>query len=187
MSANRISKRYAKSLIDLAREEKKLDLILKDVESLKELFEGSEDFRSFIKSPIIQAEKKVSIIHKMFDGKYDDLTVKFMAILARKQREPLLPEVTEAFIEQYRTLNKISTAVVTVAQDLSEENKKMIKDKLEKSGISFETVILEIKKDPSLIGGFVLEFNNYVYDASVAHQLEQIGKNFKGNVFQRQN
>lgn len=185
MSAIRISKRYAKSLIDLAGEEKKLDRILEDVESLKTLFAGSEDFRNFIKSPIIQAEKKVAIINKLFDGKYDDLTVKFMAILARKQRESLLPEITDAFIEQYRTLNHISTAVITVAKDLSEENKKMIKEKLEKSGISFETVELEIKKDPSLIGGFVLEFNNYVYDASVAHQLETLGKKFKGNAYQR--
>lgn len=186
MSAGRIATRYAKSLIDLAVEEKKIDQILKDVESFRDLIKESPDFRTFIKSPVIQASKKVSILKELFAKKYDDLTVKFLAILAQKQREPLLPEIAEAFVEQYRTMNKISTAVVTVAKELSAENKKMIKQQLEKSGISFDTVELEVKKDPSLIGGFVLEFNNYVYDASVSHQLDLLGKQFKGNLYDRQ-
>ena len=186
MSVGRIAGRYAKSLIQLAEEEKKVDRVLEDVEAFRGLIKGSKDFKNFIKSPIIQTSKKKAIIGDLFKGKFDDLTIKFLEILTQKQREAFLPEIADEFVLQYRTKMKISTAVVTVANELTAENKKLIKAKLEKSGVAFENVELEVKKDPSIIGGFVLEIGNYIYDASVAHQLDQLRKQFGKNAFQSQ-
>ena len=151
MSVGRIASRYAKSLIQLAEESKKLDRVLEDVESFRTLVKESSDFRNFIKSPIIQASKKKTIIRGLFGDKYDELTVKFLEILAQKQRESLLPEIADEFVLQYRNKMEISTVIVTVADTLSDANKKLIKEKVEQSGVAFSNVELEVKKDPCII------------------------------------
>lgn len=183
MSVGRIASRYAKSLIQLAREEKKLDRVLEDVESFRGLVKDSADFRNFIKSPIIQVSKKKAILSQLFEKSYDDLTVKFLQLLTQKQRESLLPEIAEEFVLQYRHLRGISTAVITVADELSEETQKLVKEKLEESGIAFDKVELTIQKDPAIIGGFILEIGSQVYDASISKQLNQLKKNFRKNEF----
>jgi F-type H+-transporting ATPase subunit delta len=52
-----------------------------------------------------------------------------------------------------------------------------------KSNAGLENVELETKTDESLIGGFVLEFNNNLVDASVLRDLKDIKKQFEGNVY----
>lgn len=186
MSAGRIASRYAKSLIQLAEEENKLDRVLEDVESFNTLVKESKDFKNFIKSPIIQLTKKKAIIGALFNGKYDELTVKFLEILTQKQRESFLPEIAQEFILQYRAKKEISTAVVTVANELSDDLKALIQKKLQESGATFDKVELEVKKDPSIIGGFILEIGNLIYDASVSQRLNKLKKEFTGNQFQSQ-
>lgn len=178
MSAGRIASRYAKSLIQLAEEQKKLDKVLEDIESFRTLVKDNADFRNFIKSPIIQLSKKKAIWNKLFSGKYDDLTLKFLEILTQKQREVLLPEIADEFVLQYKTKKQISTAVVTVASELSDANRKLIQEQIEKSGVAFSKVELTVQKDPSLIGGFILEMDNYIYDASIANQFNELKKQF---------
>ena len=44
---------------------------------------------------------------------------------------------------------------------------------------NLENVELDVKIDDKLIGGFVLEFNNNLVDASVLRDLKDISKQFK--------
>ena len=71
---------------------------------------------------------------------------------------------------------------MTTAVDLSAEVKKSIENKV-KSETNFATVELTTKTDESLIGGFVLEFNNNLVDASIARDLRDIKKQFLNNEF----
>lgn len=183
MSTGRIASRYARSLIQLAEEEKKLDRVLEDVEAFRGLLTGSKDFKNFIKSPIIQVSKKKAILAKLFEKKFDDLTIKFLQLLTQKKRESLLPEIADEFVLQYRNKKGISTAVITVANELTDATASLVKEKLEKSGVAFDQVELTIQKDPDIIGGFILEIEGQIYDASVANQLRQLKKDFQGNEF----
>jgi F-type H+-transporting ATPase subunit delta len=181
MSVGRIASRYAKSLLQLAEEEKKLDRVLEDVEAFRSLIAESKDFKNFIKSPIIQVSKKKAILAEIFNKKFDDLTVKFLQLLTQKQRESLLPEIADEFVLQYRNKKGISTAVITVANELTDATSKLIKEKLEKSGVAYDQVELVVQKDPEIIGGFILEIGGQIYDASVVSQLNKLKKNFRGN------
>ena len=184
MSVSRIASRYAKSLIDLAIEQDILEKVKDDVSSFEALVVNSRDFLAFLKSPVIKFGKKKAIIRELFAGKYQDLTVKFLELLAQKQRESLLPDVAVHFMDQYRYLKQISTAKITSATELTPEMVKTIKTRLEKSGVAFEQVELETTVDPKLIGGFILEFGDYVYDSSIAHKLDDLRKSFTGNLYE---
>lgn len=184
MSVSRIASRYAKSLIELAIETNTLEKVKEDVESFKVLVEESRDFYVFLKSPVIPYSKKKSILEQFFSGKYEELTLKFLVLLTQKQREAYLPEVAVHFLQQYRDLKEISTARVTSAIALTPEMVKAIEEKLEKSGIAYENVELATKVDPGLIGGFILEFGDYVYDSSISYKLEEMRKEFRGNLYE---
>jgi F-type H+-transporting ATPase subunit delta len=107
----------------------------------------------------------------------------FLRILLRKGREAQLVEIANEFDLQYRAIKHITTVKLTTAVKLSEEAVKAIHAKLMASTNTDQNVELTTEVDPDLIGGFVIEFGDKLYDASVAHKLEQMKGNFKGNLY----
>lgn len=182
MSIARIAHRYAKSLIDLASEQGKLERVLEDVQSFKNLSKNKE-FRAFIKSPIIHHSKKEAIVENLFKGKFDILTMSFLHILIRKGREAYLPEIAEEFIQEYKKLKHITTVRLTTAASLSEVAKKAIETKLVASNKTSDKVELVTVVDPDIVGGYVLEFDGNVYDASIKHKLMQLKDEFDDNLY----
>lgn len=182
MSVTRIASRYAKSLIDLAVEQKKLDRIKEDVDSFQKVVEV-RDFYLLLKSPIIKPDKKLAIFEKIFLGKYDVLTMEFLKILLRKGREQYLPEVAKEFLVQYRQIKGISVVKVTTAKPLSEHAIESIRQKLLDSVATKDHIEISTKVDPLLVGGFVIEFGDRLYDASIKHKLEKLKAEFKDNAY----
>lgn len=182
MSVARIASRYAKSLIDLSVERNKLDRVKQDVESFSQLTDV-RDFYLLLKSPIVKGDKKWSIIKEILKDNYDDLTMAFLKILVDKGRENYLPEIGKEFMDQYRKINHISVVTVKTATKLSEDQMKEIKAKLVASTVTDQKVKLITEVDPDLIGGFVVEFDDRLYDASVKHQLRKLKKEFEGNLY----
>ena len=185
MSVTRIASRYAKSLLDLAIEQGKTERTLEDMNYLKEAVK-SRDLYLMLKSPIINVNKKKDIMKVLFEGKFDEISMGFVDIILRKGRESYLPEIAQQFEEQYRKYKKISTAVITSAHQLTEASVAKIKAKLLASNITDESVELVTKVDPELIGGFVIEIGDKLYDASVAGKLNKLKKEFVGNTYKVQ-
>ncbi|MDX1943221.1 MAG: ATP synthase F1 subunit delta [Saprospiraceae bacterium] len=182
MSVARIAHRYAKSLVDLAIERDKLDRVLEDVQSFKEAAKN-RDFYLLMKSPVIHHAKKQQVIEALFKGKYDELTMAFLQILIKKGREGYLPEIANEFIHEYKKYKHITTVRLTTATPLSEAAVKLIHDKLEASKETDSQVQMETVVDEHLIGGFTLEFDGKVYDASVKSKLEDLKKEFEDNLY----
>lgn len=182
MSAQRIATRYAKSLIDLAEERGKLDRVLDDIKYFREIAKN-RDFALLLKSPIIKADKKQQVFDVLFQGKCDELTMAFLNILLKKGRESGLVDIADEFIQQYKRRNHISTVRLTTASPLSQSTIQAIHQKLLASTATDEKVELETKVDPALVGGFVVEFEDKLYDTSVAHKMALLRKEFKDNLY----
>lgn len=182
MSNARLAGRYAKSLIDLATEQNQLETIYADMKYIQAVCKSNQDFVNVLRSPIIKADQKNSIINAITKDKVSLLTNSFTVLLVKKGRETDLPEMANAFIEQYNALKGIHQVTLTTAVDVSEEVKKSIEQKV-KAESQFSSVELTTKTDESLIGGFVLEFNNNLVDASIARDLKDIKKQFLNNEF----
>lgn len=180
MSVTRIASRYAKSLMDLALEQGTLDRILADVNSLKDSM-SNRDLFLMLKSPIINAGKKKDILKAIFGASFDQSTMTFMDIVVGKGRESILPEIADEFLELYRQHKNITNVKVTSAQPLSEDALNKIKSKLTASDLTTSEVEIETSVDPSLIGGFVIEIGDKLYDSSVAHKLNLARKEFTNN------
>ncbi len=185
MSIQKIAGRYAKSLIDLAIEQNKLEVIKEDVKLFKSVT-ANREFYLVMKSPIINSGKKQSILKAIFEGKVDTTTMAFLDIIAVKGREGFLPEIADAFMDQYNLIHQMSKLKVTTAVPMDEVALDAIRRKVLASGITTANLEIVASVDPSIIGGFVLEFGDRLYDDSIAHKLDLLKQEFKTNYFEKQ-
>ncbi|MBS1662136.1 MAG: ATP synthase F1 subunit delta [Bacteroidetes bacterium] len=178
----RLAARYAKSILDLSLEKGQLGAVYNDMLFLQAACKSSRELVNLLRSPIIKADKKASILTAVTAGKVSDTTTAFIKLLLNKEREAYLPEIATSFIEQYKTHMGIQTVTLTTASPVSEEVKQAILDKV-KAARGIQQIDLHTKVDASLIGGFVLEIGDELVDASVAFELNNIKKQFQNNDF----
>ncbi len=183
MSSYRIASRYAKSLIDLASEQGKLDRVLEDMDLFVAVCKV-RDIQLMLKSPVVTTDRKLKVFAALFTGKVDSLTFSFLDIILKKGRESLLAEIAQEFIYQYREIKGISIVEVTSAETLPAETMEAIRQKLVDSKLTHGQIEFKTKIDPSLIGGFVISFEDKWYDASVLHQLDLLRKEFDSKEYQ---
>ena len=178
MSSKRIATRYAKSILDLAVEQGKLATIMSDFEQLKESFKN-RDLYLMAKSPIIKADQKMDVFKAIFEGKLDVLTLTFMEVLTTKRRENIFPEIVNEFFDQYRKKMGILSVTMTTAVPADEALLASAKAKILSSGISATQVDIQNIVNPDILGGFQLEYDGKVYDASVATHLRNLKQNLR--------
>ena len=65
---------------------------------------------------------------------------------------------------------------------MNEETLSKIKDKIHSEMTQGGTVEIETRIDASLLGGFVIEIGDSLYDASVVTRLNKLRKEFTGSV-----
>src|ERR1700689_2257734 len=94
----RLAGRYAKSILDLSIERNQLDAVYHDMVFLQGICESNRDFVNFLRSPIVKPDKKEKTLTAITAGQVSELTAAFIKLLTSKGREPLLPEITVAFI-----------------------------------------------------------------------------------------
>ncbi len=184
MSINRVAGRYAKSIIDLATENNKLEVVLNDMEVFKKSLE-SRDLYLMLKSPIIHSDKKLKVLGILFDGKFDKITMAFVDICVRKGRETILPEIISEFIVQYNKLKKITTITISTAKELPASELEAIKQKLMLSKETGDKIDIIVKLKPELIGGYVVEIGDKLYDASISYKLDTLRKQFTSNHYEK--
>lgn len=182
MQNPRLAGRYAKSLIDLATERNELEKVYTDMQYLDTVGKASPEFLRLMRSPVIKTEKKQAVLDAVAKGKLSPITEGFNKLLIAKSRENIIPEIAVAFIEQYNVIKGINKVKLTTAQALSDAGREAILKKV-KADSGMQKIELETKVDESLIGGFVLEYNNNLVDASILRDLKDIKKQFTSNDF----
>jgi len=134
-----------------------------------------------LSSPVVKADKKVDILHKLFDGKLSAITMGFITLLTRKGREGYLPEIVSSFLNQLRKHQGITVAEVTSAVALDAGSRaKMLESAAKLAGGQVELVE---KVDASLIGGFVLKVGDKQIDSAIANRIKALKREFAENPY----
>jgi F-type H+-transporting ATPase subunit delta len=157
-------------------------VVLDDMKYLHELCSKSHDFTLMLRSPIIKSDKKLTIVKAVLKDHLNALSNSFLELLIKKGREFFLPEMTEAYMRQYKELKHIHEIRLTTAIQINEDLYQSIKDKVAAS-LNDGSVDLKLKVDKELIGGFVLEAGDKLFDASIRRDLNDIKKQFTQNLY----
>jgi F-type H+-transporting ATPase subunit delta len=182
MNNPRLAGRYAKSLLDLAVEQNSLNEVYTDIKFLRSICKSNPDFVAVLKSPVIKVDKKEKIIESITTGRVSKLTTLFIQLLVRKTRESNLPEIVQAFVEQYNKMKDIHHVKISTAVPLSAEAEKAILDKV-RSNTPIQNIELETVVEDALVGGFKLEVGGVLVDASILKELHDLKKQFKNNEY----
>ena len=185
MNNPRLAGRYAKSLLDLAIEQNKLDAVYTDIKLLKTICKSNPDFVAVLKSPVIKADTKQKIIGAITNGRISDVTSLFIQLLVRKTRESSLPEIVTAFVEQYNKIKDIHHVKITTAVAMSNDAEQAILNKV-RSNTPIQNIELETAVEEELIGGFKLEVGGTLVDATILKDLNEVKKQFRNNEYIQQ-
>jgi len=180
MQNPRLAQRYAKSLIDLSAELKQLDIVHADIMLLDAICSQSREFVLMLKSPIIKADKKYKIIAAVSENKISKITQTFIKLLCSKNRESNLPEIINSFIEQFNKIKGIHKVKLTTATPVSDQIKDLFIHKIQEAS-SLKKIELETVVNENIIGGFVLEMEGRLIDASILRDLNDVKKQFANN------
>ena len=184
MSSTKLASRYAKSILDLAIEQGKLELVLNDMRLLNTSIDNNRDFYLMLKSPIVNGDKKMEVVLKAFHESISEITENFIGILMRKNRESYLPEIIEEFINQYNLYMHITPVKITTAQQISPEMQNTLIEKL-KATAGLQLIELTTAIDPTLIGGYVLQWEDKLIDNSISRGLAMMKDEFDNNDYVR--
>lgn len=178
----KLAGRYAKALMDLASEQGRVEEVFQSVNSLEKTIAQSAELKALFRSPIISTDKKLKVSNALGQQmQMDNLTLSFCNLIINKNRDYFLFEILEAFVDLYKVKNNIAKVALTVAHPLSDAMKASIEQGITKQ-LSDKKIELNIKVDEKLIGGFILESNNKLFDASIARDLRDIKEQFNKNL-----
>jgi F-type H+-transporting ATPase subunit delta len=177
MQLNRAASRYAKSLLDLAIEQNKLEDVQAGVLTVQGALAESKDLELLVSSQVVQEDKMAKALQAVFAGKIDELLMNFILLVAKNNRSTIIPDILTAFELKYKVYKKVLVVELKSAVKLADKQKEEIK-KLLLKGDDFKDVELQEVIDPSLIGGFIISTGEKQYDASIATKLRELKANF---------
>ncbi len=180
-----VARRYALALYQEAQEKGVADRIDDDMDALRETLDSSRELVSLFRSPVVPRPKKEAVLGRLFEGKVDELTMRFIKLLVDKEREELLP----ATVTAYNTLKDerlgVVEAHVRTAKPLGYDEAEALRKALEAQ--SGKKVRMKMDVEPALKGGLVVRMGDKVFDGSVRHQLQVLSAQFQERAFLSQN
>ena len=178
MDNGKISVRYARALFQLAQEQGCEDAVYDGLTRFAHNYLlAIAQFNEVLGDPMVAREEKVRLVEMAVGEPLHDTLKQFIAFVAEQKREDKMFFIAMKYMEMYRKKHSILNTQLTTATELPEATLDKIKAYVEQT-FKVEAE-MEVKIDPSLIGGFILDIENTRMDASVAGQLNALKNKLK--------
>jgi F-type H+-transporting ATPase subunit delta len=172
-SVSGVSGRYATALFELARDEKSIDAVKADLDRFSAMLDESADLKRLVRSPVFSSEAQSKALAAVLDqAGITGIGSNFLKVLTANRRLFAVADVIRAFNALVAKFRGEATADVTVAEALSDKNLDALKTSLK--AVTGKDVILNVKVDPSIIGGLVLKLGSRMIDSSLRTKLNSI-------------
>ena len=168
-----IARVYASALFESAKEGGKLDAIREQLGAFADALEGSRDLQLFLFSPSFSSAEKIEALKSAVTDAEPEF-LNFLELLLEKGRMPVIFRIRRQFDALWAKENKRLGVVVTSAVELDPEIAKRIGAEIEEQ--TGNTVELESRVDPDILGGLVVQVGNMVLDTSIRNRLEKLRK-----------
>ena len=172
-SVSGVSGRYATALFDLARDEKSIDAVKADLDKFEAMLAESPELLRLVRSPVFSAETQSRALAAVLEkAGIDGISAKFLKVLTANRRLFAVNDVIRAFRALVAKFKGEATADVTVAEALNDKNLDALKTALK--SVTGKDVALNVKVDPSIIGGLIVKLGSRMIDSSLRTKLNSI-------------
>lgn len=171
----RLAKRYARALLDLAREAEALDAWSGELGRAAAAF-SEPRLQPILLSPAIDGAARRRTARAVVEALAVPPTVRnLILVLAERDRLALLPDVARWYDQLLDDAVGRARVTIRSAVTLAAPEKTALVELARRLTGSRE-VVATSELDPELLGGVVLDVGGTVYDGSVRSQLARLGK-----------
>jgi F-type H+-transporting ATPase subunit delta len=170
-----VAKVYAEALLQAASRRGQASDVLSELQALvDDVFRREPGLELFLSSPAIGRDRKKTILQQTFAGRASELLTDFLYVLNAHDRLELLRTIASVYKNLYdRRENRVQVRVRS-AVPLTDQQREVLVSEL-RSAFGKEPV-LHTSVDSGLLGGLVVQVDDWVYDSSVRTRLETIRK-----------
>ncbi len=173
-----VSRRYAKALMLIGKEDGNADLYSEELSQAVELFDSNKEFEKAVVNPLFDKNERKNVLSKVLEKTDLSKVMKsFLVLLFDKGRIGFLREICDFYKKLADELKGVVHAKLVSAAELSSEAVEKIRQGLAKR--TGKDIILDIEQDTDLIGGIVTEIGDLVLDGSVKTQLFNMRESLK--------
>ncbi|MCL2715785.1 MAG: F0F1 ATP synthase subunit delta [Alphaproteobacteria bacterium] len=172
-SVSGVAGRYATALFELARDQNMVDAVMADLANFEAVLGESADLTRLVRSPVFSSDSQSKALaavltHLGMTG----ISANFLKVLTANRRLFAVADVIRAYRTLVARFRGEASADVTVAKALSEKNLDALKAALK--SVTGKDVALNVKVDPSIIGGLVVKLGSRMVDSSLRTKLNSI-------------
>jgi F-type H+-transporting ATPase subunit delta len=185
ITAKRVDIRYATALLQIAKERGIEKDVYDDMLEIRALTVTNMDFKNFLKSPTLKTSQKTHILKVLLENVLHQLTLDFLLLILKKARVGNILNIATAYVRLYRVENHLKTVTVYTEKTLVTKQRQDLEAMLTKQ-MPGETIELRPQVYPGVIGGFVLRYDDYLYNASIARHIKNFHLKLESNQYQPQ-
>ena len=168
---SRAAIRYSKAIFQIAEKSNNLSNLKDDMDSIISAHKSSDDFKNLISNPLINNSDKKEILSIVL-SKMNEQTSNLINLLIANKRLSILYDIAHGFNDIYNRENNIERATVITATPISDKIKTQVLKKIQT--LSNKSIEIENIIDETIIGGFILRYENREYNASFSQRLSKL-------------
>lgn len=175
-----IARRYATAFFALAQEQGQVEQISADLKLVHKLLAEKGDFADFVANTTLRSTQQVNAIVAVAKHlKLSALTEKFLGLIAKKRRLPVLGAIVTAAQALVSEFKGEVIAHVTAAQALDQAQLDEIAGNLKK--VLGKDVQVQLHVDADIVGGLIIRVGSRLIDSSVRTKLDRLHRTLKTN------
>jgi F-type H+-transporting ATPase subunit delta len=173
MISSAVFGRYARSLADVVLEKNEESAVTAELAAYREIFKAVPNVVTALDSPAVPHESKLRLLGALTEKYPVGGTARnFLRVLIDHHRIRYFEEIFQSYVKTVNERRGILQARVTAAYPLSQDELSALSGSL--SGATGKKVTLDVRTDPGLVGGLVVQIGSTVYDGSVRSQLDEM-------------
>lgn len=167
-----VARRYAEAFFSIARENNKINDYQLELETVVKTIQEVDNLKEYMNHLLIPVAAKKDVLKQLFAEQLSPVTLNFIMMIVDKKRETYLEVIIEEYKDMADEYRNIAKVVMIAAKEVPEEDVKYLAEKL--SASTGKTVQLNLKVDPTLLGGVKLRMGDQIIDGTVAKKLEML-------------
>ncbi len=169
-----VAGRYASALFSLAQDERQAKSVADALTKFDALIAESPDLQRMVRSPVFSAADQLKALDAILaKAEISGVAANFIRLVTTKRRLFFIREMIADYRKLYDASRGVTRAEVTSAAPLTDANVAALKDSLRAASGGRE-VALDMKVDPSIIGGLIVKLGSRMVDGSLKTKLNAI-------------
>jgi ATP synthase F1 delta subunit len=183
LAACSLSLSLSSELFQESSKAKNLSEVRAEMKKFRQLYEESAALRSMFLNPLVTPEKRKAALDQVFKAAKINTKQAQAFINAAAQTKALgrIKQVVADFDKLVTFELKEVHATVTSAEALQPQQVKRLESALKNKINNDETLILETKVDPTILGGLVVNLDQQMLDLSVTAQIRKLDAAIRAN------